>query len=126
MIKKIVSFVLLIVLMTAIFNLKTQNLATETGQLEIVLIGEDENVLDQKVVTFDIGDSLIDILKENFDLQYEEYAFGIFITKIGQLEQNPELSIFISFYINGELSMVGISSIEPIDGMIIEFILFQY
>ncbi len=75
---------------------------------------ETEYIAQTKTVEFYEGDTLFDLLNNNFDTTYDTYSFGHMMTKIGVLL--PEGNQYISFYVNGTLSMTGVDGVSLKDG----------
>jgi len=116
-------FILVAILVTVFVIYEIDNSAKYDGSFEVILRNENNILVDQKTVYFKTGDNMIDILNENFDLEYDVYSFGVMITKIGEIQQDPDHNMYILFYVNNILSEVGINNVVPEDGITIEFII---
>jgi hypothetical protein len=70
---------------------------------------------------FSEGKSAFDVLREideqqeDFSFSYDEYDFGIFISSLNHYHPDT-LEQFWAFYVNDEMSMVGVSDYLVLDG----------
>jgi hypothetical protein len=55
--------------------------------------------------------TLFNYINENYNIEYEEFAFGKFLTKIEFLNPDPLAQEFIAIYINDVSATTGIDSI---------------
>ena len=93
---------------------ETINQPIETNQATITI----ENVGSYKV-DLQSGDNALTVLKRasernNFQLIYDTYSFGVFITGIGGI--NPTGNKYWAFYFNGSFSNVGASEQPMVKG----------
>jgi hypothetical protein len=71
-------------------------------------------------ITFTDEASVFDILKVKYadSIRYEDSAYGAVLYDIAGISTDwATTSTYIAVYVGGEYSMVGISSIVPVDGM---------
>lgn len=118
MIKKSLLTLFAILFVIGFYLVDVQNGAVAKGELEIVITYEEYS--DVKSFQFHEGDTLFEILEENYILEYEHYlGLGNMITRIDDLIQKENMYIFI--FINDEHATTGIDLIIPKDGMIVMF-----
>lgn len=78
----------------------------------VTLVDAEGNGLVNKEVEFEDGDTLADVMEDNFTVENEDG----FLTSIEGHEQSPEDNIFLVFEINGEMVMTGMEDTELSDG----------
>ena len=122
----LICFMLLTIFSAFAGLLGTSAEATHSGEITVILETPNGTVLERKSIDFYAGDNLLDLLVENFEVEYTEFAIGVMITKIGDLAQDEVNSMYISFYIDNTPSTQGVSSLSIYDGMVLEFTLIQY
>ncbi|QTM99695.1 DUF4430 domain-containing protein [Sediminibacillus dalangtanensis] len=83
---------------------------SESQEAVMVTISEDEgeNVITEKEVEIEEGAILLDVMKENFEV---EEADG-FITSIEGVSQNEEEGKYWMYTVNGEMAEVGANEYE--------------
>ncbi len=81
-----------------------------------IIVKEEGNVIDKKV-TFKEGDTVMDILKDNYDIQES----GGFITTIDGIQQDKKSGKYWMFDVNGKLAPKVANQIKVKDGDKIEF-----
>lgn len=86
---------------------------TQSKEVNITITVEDQT----KEIKVEEGLSVMDIMKENYSLQ-TQYD-GTFISGIDDVVADE--NNFITFNINGEMSMVGAGDYFPVNGDSIEF-----
>ncbi|KHF39411.1 DUF4430 domain-containing protein [Halalkalibacter okhensis] len=105
-----------------------QDESSEEGQEEgleelsatVVLSEEDhENILSEDTVTFEQGQTLMEVMDENYEITtaYE----GAFISGINGIEADDETSSYWLYTINGEEALVGATEYELEHGDLIHF-----
>lgn len=105
-----------------------QNSASEQSEqneqsIVHITLSEDKEakVLEEKDVKIEDGDILLDVMKENFDVEVQE---GGFISSINGINDDEgTLKKAWMFYVNGEMAMVGAGEVELKDG---DEILFDF
>lgn len=108
---------LLSVLLVACGNSKATKSTTTENQIKAQLVVTiDTNKIDEQV-TFSKGDTVMDVLKANFDVKEKDG----FITAIDGKEQNEKEKIYWMFDINGELAPKAADQIELKEGDKVEF-----
>ncbi|MFP7169433.1 DUF4430 domain-containing protein [Terribacillus sp. 7520-G] len=89
-----------------------QQAEQQTEQQVTVTLTEDGKEISSKEVSFEEGDSLMDVMKENFDV--EEDA-GM-ITSIDGHSQDEDENKYWLYTVNGEMAQVGAADLELSDG----------
>jgi major membrane immunogen (membrane-anchored lipoprotein) len=79
---------------------------------------KEAETLEEKEVVIEEGDILLDVMKENFDIEEKEpgYILSIDGTKADEAE-----SMFWALSVNGEMSGVGAAEVELKNGDIVNF-----
>jgi len=121
--KIIASIIALGLMITAFIVVAKKEGAKDSGTITIELVDLENNVLSTKNHDFKKGDTLFQILDNNYDLEYQNEVYGVFITKIDELYAPNRNEYFIKIEVNGEFSSVGVSQIKLEDQMIITFTL---
>jgi hypothetical protein len=90
---------------------QSNSIASEEAE-EVVLItitkNHNEELLTEKEAVIEDGALLLDVMKDNFDLEEE----GGFITSIDGVEQNLDEEISWMYFVNDEMAMVGAAEYE--------------
>jgi hypothetical protein len=89
------------------------------GEIQIVLVNLDGTIVSDKKIEFNVGDTLEQLLKEN----YENVAItdGM-IMSIEAFTTPSDWATFSSIYVDDEMSMVGLLDIQFEDGSKISFV----
>lgn len=110
--RKVLTIVLVVGALFLIASCKNKpakgDLVSVTVKLE-----KSEGVVHEKTYEVKEKTSAFELMKENYTLTYTESEYGAFVTaiKVAEVELKPvEANEFIAFYVNGESSMVGVSS----------------
>lgn len=93
------------------------------GEIQIVLVDLDGTVLSDRQIEFNVGDTLDQLLKENYE---NVVITDGMIMSIETFTTPSDWSTFISIYVNDEMSMVGLLDIKFEDGTKISFINTEY
>ncbi len=108
---------------------QTQETALGTVTIEIVVMGDNPDTTDvveteyvstQKEIDYYENDNLFDLVSQNFDIEYDTYSFGHFITRLDVLEP-ADSSEYIGIYVNDVYSMEGIDTIALHHGDVYQF-----
>lgn len=127
MTKILIAFLVLAASITAVVLYKNMDRGSKTdGSITVELVGLDDRLVDSKEIGFYVKDTLLELLEENFVLEYETSQFGAFITKIGTLDPSIGSTLYISIKVDGVSSLVGVSEIILIDEMVITFTLTDW
>ncbi|MFS0560243.1 DUF4430 domain-containing protein [Terribacillus sp. 179-K 1B1 HS] len=98
---------------------KQQNQQAEqkTEQQVTVTLTEDGKEISSKEVSFEEGDSLMDVMKENFDVEDD----GGMITSIDGHSQDKGENKYWLYTVNGEMAQVGAADLKLSEGDEIAF-----
>ena len=117
--KLVVTFIgIVVVALVGIFLLR-ENISETKGNITIEVIDlNGEKVIDDKI-PFKEGDTLLCLLKENYELRSDDSYGSTFIYDIDDVKTGNDT--FLGIYVNNEMSMVGVDLIELQDGLIVSF-----
>lgn len=111
----ILSVVAVIVLGLGVYLITNTTKATSDGEVTIIFETIDEEKV-EKVVTFKQGDSLHQLICDSFNNVVFDNGF---LSAIESYVTPADYQTFICLYVNGNVSSVGIDSIELEDNMVI-------
>lgn len=97
---------------------ETNEQQEETSITVTLTKDKEAETLEEKEVVIEEGDILLDVMKENFDIEEKEPGY---IMAIDGIIADEAESMFWALSINGEMSMVGASEVELEDGDIVNF-----
>ncbi|GGA61049.1 DUF4430 domain-containing protein [Ornithinibacillus halotolerans] len=103
-------------------NNNTTNEANEPQEEAVITVtltkDKEAETLAEKEIVIEEGDILLDVMKDNFDIEEKEpgYILGIDGTVADESE-----SMFWALTINGEMAMVGAGEVELQDGDTVNF-----
>lgn len=112
-IKIILSVIALGVIILSVYLLKDSFKPTYDGTLTVEVVDLDNSIIKTKEIAFNEGDSLIDLISNNFD--NVTYDNGM-IMSIEDFNTPNDWSKFLSIYVNDEMSNVGLADIVFTDG----------
>lgn len=117
--KLVVTFIgIVVVALVGIFLLR-ENISETKGNITIEVIDlNGKKVIDDKI-PFKEGDTLLGLLKENYELRSDDSYGSTFIYDIDDVKTGNDT--FLGIYVNNEMSMVGVDLIELQDGLIVSF-----
>lgn len=117
--KLVVTFIgIVVVALVGIFLLR-ENISETKGNITIEVIDlNGEKVIDDKI-PFKEGDTLLGLLRENYELRSDDSYGSTFIYDIDDVKTGNDT--FLGIYVNNEMSMVGVDLIELQDGLIVSF-----
>ena len=117
--KIVVTFIgIVVVALVGIFLLR-DNTSDTKGDITIEVINlNGEKVINDKI-SFKEGDTLLGLLKENYELISDDSYGSTFIYDIDEVKTGNDT--FLGIYVNDEMSMVGVDLIELEDGLIVSF-----
>ena len=121
--KIIYSIIALGLIITVFVMLAKREEAKDNGTITIELIDLENNVLSTKNHNYKVGDTLFKILDDNYDIEYENSVFGVYIIKIDSLHAPNKNELFIKILVNDEFSTVGVSQIKLENKLKVTFIL---
>ncbi len=94
----------------------------KTNGTVIVELCDYENKCTEQEHQFNNGDIVSDILYRHYNVILIESEYGSYIGDIEDyIENGGDANAFIAFYVNDELSMVGINEVELYDGIKLSF-----
>lgn len=123
--KIILSIIALGLIVTSFIIISEKEKAKDNGVIIVELIDIDNEVISNKEINFKKGDNLLNLLEENYDLKYDSYIYGAYITKIGELDVTNNNEYFIRIDIDGVVSDRGVSQIKLVNNMKITFSLIK-
>lgn len=121
--KIIYSIIVLGLIITGFVMLAKREEAKDNGTITIELIDLENNVLSTEYHNYKAGDTLFKILDDNYDIEYENSVFGVYIIKIDSLHAPNKNELFIKILVNDEFSTVGVSQIKLENKFKVTFIL---
>lgn len=107
----VVCFIVVIFLAFAAVNAFT---SSDSGDILVEYVDAEDNVVKQKVIKFNKGDLLVELIKENFENVTLDN--GMIMTIEDFITPN-DWSYFISIYVDDKMSNVGINQIQFKGGM---------
>lgn len=120
----VISFIVVIGIIIAFIVINNQSSAKTNGTVTIELMDLSERLVSSKKIEFNEEDTLVILVKENYDNVYIENNMLLAIENF--TTDTANWSHYISILVNGEYSMEGINNIELTNGMIITFKLVEY
>ena len=99
------------------------NRSSGSGKVKIEFVDLDGSVLKEEVVDFDEQDTLKGLIELNFNNVVFERGM---LMEIEDYKTPSDWKTFISVYVDGKMSMVGISDIVLDDGMIVSLIITEF
>ena len=93
------------------------------GTIQVELVNLEGVTILEKEVIFNEGDTLAGLLEENFSNVVIENGM---LMSIESFVNAPDWSTFISIYVDGEMSMVGLLEIEFVDGTVLSFRMTEF
>lgn len=111
----------IIVLAVVIVFISSKFVSKDDGEITVEFINGDKKV--EEVIGFKENETIDQLLKENFD--NVSFKDGMLMT-IEDYETPSDWSTFISVYVDGEMSEVGLLQIEFTDGMKISLIVTEF
>ena len=119
----VLSLVALIVLVIACVMVSKHYASQNNGHILVELIDLEGTTVLEKNIQFKKGDTLQYLLEDHFENVVIDTGM---IMSIESFTNAPDWSTFISIYVNGEMSMVGLLDIEFVDGTTISFVMTEY
>lgn len=126
--KRFLFFVLAILSIFTLISCGDSN-AKVDGNFTVEVVDENEKSLCNEKIGFKTGDNLVGLLKTNekVKLTGDESEYGLYVTSIcGKKATDAGETYYWSLYVDGEVSGVGISSVELKDGLKIKFVLVDW
>lgn len=107
--KIVLSVIGICVLVVCGIILSKSFISSSDGVIIVELIDLEGEIIKEEEIEFNIGDSLVTLIENNFD--NVKFDNGM-LMEIENYVTPSDWSTFISVFVNGETSMVGISDIE--------------
>ncbi len=120
LISVITSLVAIAIICLSVHFVMKKPVANYDGTITVEVVERNENVI-KKEIGFVKGDNAFDLVKNNFEVVYEDSQYGAFIKSIETLLPDETKHEFIFIEVNGKGSEVGITQIELVDKMTITF-----
>lgn len=120
LISVITSLVAIAIIGLSVHFVMKKPVANYDGTITVEVVERNENVI-KKEIGFVKGDNAFDLVKNNFEVVYEDSQYGAFIKSIETLLPDETKHEFIFIEVNGKGSEVGITQIELVDKMTITF-----
>ena len=115
----VVTFIgIVVVALVGVFLLK-ENTSDTKGDITIEVINLNGEKVINDEISFKEGDTLLGLLKENYELRSDDSYGSTFIYDIDDVKTGNDT--FLGIYVNDEMSMVGVDLIELEDGLIVSF-----
>ncbi len=121
--KIILSIVALGVIILCVVLLRNSFKPSYDGKLTIEVVGLDGVVIKEKEVEFNTNDTLMDLIKDNFE--NVTYQNGM-IMSIENYQTPIDFQTFLSVYVDDKMSEVGLSEVKFVDGTKISLIITEY
>ena len=109
---------IVVVALVGIFLLR-ENTSDTKGDITIEVINLNGEKVINDEISFKEGDTLLGLLKENYELRSDDSYGSTFIYDIDDVKTGNDT--FLGIYVNDEMSMVGVDLIELEDGLIVSF-----
>lgn len=115
----LLSAIAIVALVLVVVKLKTLATATCDGTIKVSIVNLEGTTINEKTIEFNNGDDLVELLTNNFENVYVDNGF---LYTIDKLTTPEDWSTFICLYVDGEMSMVGITEVVYTDGTEISFV----
>ena len=117
------SLVAVVVLVELYLKINSKYTSDSDGEIQIELVALDGSIIKKKTIDFNEGDTLEQLLEENFNNVVFENGM---LMAIEDYTTPSDWSTFISVYVDGEMSMVGLLEIQFVNGTKISLIITEY
>lgn len=114
------------ILLTLIFLLvliSCGNKASESGSIKVELVDLEGVVIKEQSIKFDSDDTLKKLIESEFDNVVFESGM---LMEIEDYKTPTNWETFISVYVDGKMSMVGISDIVLVDNMVVSLKITEF
>ena len=118
-----ISVVAAIGLFFVVYFITSGTKADSEGKVVIELIDIDESIIKTKEIEFYVEDTLSKVISDNFENVVFDKGM---LMSIENYVTPTDWSTFISVYVNGEMSMVGINDIKLEDGLKVSLIITEF
>lgn len=121
--KLILSVIAIVVIVCGCIFMMNGKSSKADGSIEVVLVDLEGTTVADKNIDFMTGDTLVDLLDQNFENVVVDN--GMLMT-IEDFTTPEDWSSFICIYVDDEMSEVGIMDIEVKDGEKISFVMTEF
>ena len=118
-----ISVVAAIGLFFVVYFITSGTKADSEGKVVIELIDIDESIIKTKEIEFYVEDTLSKVISDNFENVVFDKGM---LMSIENYVTPTDWSTFISVYVNGKMSMVGINDIKLEDGLKVSLIITEF
>lgn len=99
------------------------NAANGSGNVEVEVVALDGSIIREKTIEFNSDDTLEELIKSEFDNVVFDNGM---LMEIENYKTPSDWETFISVYVDGKMSMVGISDIKLVDNMVVSLIITEF
>jgi hypothetical protein len=130
--KSVLGFMLLLLIGFLTLGCSGRVTASASGSITFELHNGSEVIATETVLFYE-GDSLLDLLRDTFEVACADAAnelddtcsyvgaYGVFLLQIDELLADPDNREYLGFYINGVYATTGIDSTDIVDGSVYQF-----
>ena len=114
------------ILLTLIFLFTLVSCSNKTngsGDIKVELVDLEGVVIKEQTIDFDSNDTLKVLIEENFDNVVFDNGM---LMEIENYKTPANWETFISVYVDGKMSLVGISDIGLVDDMVVSLIITKF
>lgn len=111
------------ILIFAVIMLNNSYISSSDGVVTICLVDLDEEILIRKDIEFTEGDALVELIEKNFS--NVSFDNGMLMT-IESYQTPTDFSTFLSVFVDGVMSEVGLSEVEFSEGTVIELKITEF
>jgi hypothetical protein len=99
------------------------NKTSGSGTVKVELVDLDGSVIKVESIKFDSDDTLKELIEDEFDNVVFENGM---LMEIENYKTPSDWKTFISVYVDGKMSMVGISDIKLVDNMVVSLTITEF
>lgn len=103
--------------------IKNHYTSKSDGQIQVKLVNLENVTISDKTIDFKKGDTLVYLVQNNYENVVIQNGM---IMSIESFTTADDWSTFISIYVDGEMSLVGINDISFENGTIISFVMTEF
>ena len=119
----ILSLVAVVILVGVYLKINSKYTSNTDGQIQVELVNLDKTIIKEKTIDFNEGDTLKELLEDNFNNVVFENGM---LMAIEDYITPSDWSTFISVYVDDEMSMVGLLDIQFKNGTKISLVITEY
>ncbi len=111
--KTVIGITSLLFLLAVLFLLGCTQTDTASNSSEMVTIDfsytdANGNIIVQKSIDVESGTNALEVMKNNFEVDYDEFEFGVMVNSIDGVQ--PPEGYYLGLYVDGSFAQAGISS----------------